>query len=88
MAKKTVPTTPSTPPAHLDIATGGDDLLDRGEAAKFLRVSKSLLASDAVKKHLNFPVIHVGRRAIYSKAALTRWLQDRMQNAPTARTQV
>lgn len=47
------------------------ELLTRAEACKFLHVSQSML--DA---HLKIPKVRIGRRVLYTKAALVAFIRE------------
>jgi len=58
-----------------------DVRMDRKEAAKYLGLSESTLNGDAVKPRLKIPYVKNGRKCVYFKSQLDRWLSARMVNA-------
>lgn len=51
------------------------ELLSRADACRFLHVSQSML--DA---HLSIPKVRIGRKVLYTKAALIAFIQEAQSN--------
>lgn len=51
-----------------------DPLLTRLEAAEMLRIKPETLEQWAVHRRYDLPMIRVGRRVMYRKSDLDRWL--------------
>jgi excisionase family DNA binding protein len=57
-------------------------MMDRKQAAEYLGVSCATLAQDVTTHRHRFPVAKVGRRCVYSRELLDRWLATRTVNVP------
>ena len=51
------------------------DILDRKEAAAFLRIGKNTLAAWACRR-FGPPFVRVGRRIVYRRSDLNQWLDS------------
>ena len=56
--------------------------MTRMDAARYLGVSLSFLAADAVNRRHAVPFLKVGRRVVYVKELLDAWMAARVVNAP------
>ena len=65
---------PNDPPARMS----------RDQAAAYLGLSASSLSADVVTRRLQIPRIQAGRRCIYDRVQLDRWMSERAVNVPTA----
>lgn len=59
-------------------ASEDSPLLTTIEAAAFLRLSPVTLESDRVTKRLRIPFRRLGRRVLYHRADLNRWLDQQL----------
>ena len=57
-----------------------DRLLTPDEAAEFLGVTESTLATWRSTRRYNLPWVRVGRRIRYRLGDLTVWIEDRTEN--------
>lgn len=62
-------TTPPAPPIG--------ELLTTQEAAALLRVSADSLVADRCQRRWGVPFLRMGKRVLYDKAAVLRWLAER-----------
>jgi hypothetical protein len=60
------------------------DKMNREEAARYLGVSMSLLAQDIITRRHKFPHVKIGRRVIYLRSALDRFLAAHTVGTTTA----
>ena len=65
-----------TPPA--------DERFNRPQAADYLGVKVPTLAADVVNQRHKFPFVKVGRRCVYIRSQLDKWIADHTHNAPAA----
>ena len=56
--------------------------MDRKQAAEYLGLSIHSLSCDVQTNRLRIPRIRAGRRAIYDRGQLDRWMQARAVNVP------
>jgi len=56
--------------------------MNRQQAAEYLGLSEATLAADVVTHRHRIPVAKCGRRCIYTRELLDRWLAARTVNVP------
>lgn len=61
-----------------------DPRLSRIEAAAYLGVSVAFLGADVCTGRHKVPYLKIGRRCVYLKSGLDRWLGGHEVNAPSA----
>lgn len=51
--------------------------MSRDQAAEYLGLSAKTLSVEVCRRRLRIPYIKVGRKVVYERAALDRWLAER-----------
>lgn len=73
-----------TPPAAAVAApaTAFPERMDSKQAGVYLGLSRATLEVDRCRRRLRVPYLKVGKRVLYERAALDRWLAQRRVDEP------
>jgi hypothetical protein len=77
-------TSSRTPPAAAVAApvTASPERMDSKQAGAYLGLSPATLEVDRCRRRLRLPYLKVGKRVLYERAALDRWLAERRVDEP------
>jgi hypothetical protein len=68
---------PAAPAPVPEARTAFPDRMSRDQAAEYLGLASKTLSVEVCRRRLRIPYVKVGRKVVYERASLDRWLAER-----------
>ena len=79
------PRTPVSAATSIEPSKSWPERMSRRLAAEYLGVAEGSLSTDVCRRHWQVPFLRFGRRVLYEKSALDRWIAERRRESQSAR---